>query len=542
MRMLFTSLSQPGPKPALAVYPDASPSIDCNAMRVSTPSDSKLFMESRTGFYGLLCGVFLLRVALIALIPLDLAGDEAYYWEWGQHLALGYYSKPPGIGWLMAGITALFGPHEWAIHGTAALLGTLASLCLYELGRQLFTPRVAALGTLLFLLSPGAILLNWLLTIDAPLTAAWAAALLLFWLAFERQYKSPLANLGLTIALVAGVLVKQMMLVFYPLALIFLATAKERRPMLRSPSLWGIFAASLLALVPPILWNAQREWITVAHTSGHFQADEFSPLQACLRFLTFFATILGVTAPLTGALMILRLAVIPSQWRASSPAIQYLWIFSAPALGVIALMSFRQEINPNWPAVFYLAPALLVAQWGAVNASKRWLGRALKWSAGISITLYVLLGVAGSGWVRVPDFEPSGRLRGWSTVAARIQKTREETAGAQGWMIITQGHRFLTSELAFYLPDHPRVYPYRPDYGRVRSQHDFWDDPGERLGDDALIVVDRNREITPELRDRFETVTLLDSLVFPEIREKQRYYKVYVGRNLRSWPENPHRR
>ena len=59
---------------------------------------------------------------------------------------------------------------------------------------------------------------------------------------------------------------------------------------------------------------------------------------------------------------------------------------------------------------------------------------------------------------------------------------------------------------------------------------------------DALIVVDRNREITPELRDRFETVTLLDSLVFPEIREKQRYYKVYVGRNLRSWPENPHRR
>ncbi|MCW5559716.1 MAG: hypothetical protein KIT22_18015, partial [Verrucomicrobiae bacterium] len=42
------------------------------------------------------------RLLAVWMLPLDLAGDEAYYWEWGRHLDWGYFSKPPGIGWLMA--------------------------------------------------------------------------------------------------------------------------------------------------------------------------------------------------------------------------------------------------------------------------------------------------------------------------------------------------------------------------------------------------------------------------------------------------------
>lgn len=482
----------------------------------------------------------------MALISLDLAGDEAYYWEWGQHFALGYYSKPPGIGWLMAAITAVLGPHEWAIHGVAALMGTAATAALYELGCRLFTTRVAAIGALLFILSPGAILLNWLLTIDAPLTAAWSAALLFFWRATAANFHDRGANTGLALALALGVLVKQMMLVFYPLALVYLLSDRERRPLLRRSPLWVIFGLSLLALAPPIIWNAQREWITVAHTSGHFQADENGWAPSVLRFLTFMATLLGVTSPLTGALMLSRMGATVQRWREQTAATQYLWIFSAPALGVIALMSFRQEINPNWPAVFYLTPALLVASWGVQTGSDRavaprWIRRALQWSAGLCASLYLMLAIASSGWVKVPDFEPSGRLRGWSTVAERIQEIREATPGAESWMIIAQGHRFLTSELAFYLPDDPRVFPYRPDYDRVRSQHDFWNNPGDYLGEDALIVVSRNREIADVLRQRFDTVEDLETLVFPEIREKQRHYRLYIGRGLHSWPENPHR-
>ena len=35
--------------------------------------------------------------------PLDLSEDEAHYWLWSEHLDYGYYSKPPGIAWVIWG-------------------------------------------------------------------------------------------------------------------------------------------------------------------------------------------------------------------------------------------------------------------------------------------------------------------------------------------------------------------------------------------------------------------------------------------------------
>ena len=41
--------------------------------------------------------------------PLDLAPDEAHYWDWSRHLDWSYYSKGPLVAWLMRGSCELFG-------------------------------------------------------------------------------------------------------------------------------------------------------------------------------------------------------------------------------------------------------------------------------------------------------------------------------------------------------------------------------------------------------------------------------------------------
>ena len=48
-------------------------------------------------------GIVLVRlIMLLAVVNgADLAGDEAYYWDWGRQPDWGYYSKPPMIGWMM---------------------------------------------------------------------------------------------------------------------------------------------------------------------------------------------------------------------------------------------------------------------------------------------------------------------------------------------------------------------------------------------------------------------------------------------------------
>ena len=51
-------------------------------------------------FGGLLLGVVLFRLVYVCFFvrQFDLAGDEAYYWDWGRRLDWGYFSKPPMIG------------------------------------------------------------------------------------------------------------------------------------------------------------------------------------------------------------------------------------------------------------------------------------------------------------------------------------------------------------------------------------------------------------------------------------------------------------
>ncbi len=54
-------------------------------------------MKPKQIFYWVF-GVTLLIKSVIASV-LPVTGDEAYYLDWGRHLALGYYDQPPMIGW-----------------------------------------------------------------------------------------------------------------------------------------------------------------------------------------------------------------------------------------------------------------------------------------------------------------------------------------------------------------------------------------------------------------------------------------------------------
>src|SRR5213593_4266027 len=51
-----------------------------------------------------------LHVAYLALAcPLDLAPDEAHYWDWSRHLDWSYYSKGPLVAYLIRASCAVAG-------------------------------------------------------------------------------------------------------------------------------------------------------------------------------------------------------------------------------------------------------------------------------------------------------------------------------------------------------------------------------------------------------------------------------------------------
>src|SRR5262245_50439424 len=78
-----------------------------------------------------------LRLAfLVTDCPLDLAPDEAHYWDWSRHLDWGYYSKGPLVAALIRAADLLGGPSAPVVRLPAVVCGVLLLVSLYILTVQ----------------------------------------------------------------------------------------------------------------------------------------------------------------------------------------------------------------------------------------------------------------------------------------------------------------------------------------------------------------------------------------------------------------------
>jgi 4-amino-4-deoxy-L-arabinose transferase-like glycosyltransferase len=497
----------------------------------------------------LVLAVLVGRLAYAAIFAVNPAGDEAYYWDWGRRPDYGYYSKPPFIAWLYALVDWLGSGSLFGIRAAAAVLGTGSLLILHRLAAELFDERTAWYGVLLGLAAPANAVLSFFLTIDAPLVVCWSTALWMFWRIVSGRGGIG-AHLALFAALATGHLCKQMMMVFPVLAVFFLASAADTRDHLRRPGLWAGLFGSYLSLVPPLVWNSRHDWITFRHTRHHFEtgADGGNPIVERLGdFASFLGTQLGVLSPGTAFVVFsLCLAGLPLLRRAARPH-RFLLVFGALPLAGMILLALRQEIQPNWAAVFYLSGILLAAAWyaGRVEAGFP----PASWRRLFPVTLSVGFLLVGYFYLASPLFEATGRaghtadpnrrLIGYEVLAARFEAVRNAQPDPEKLVVIALGHRDLASQLAFGLPDHPRVYRWEPG-GEIVSQYEMWNDPVEDglTGSDALILAP-GETLPARFARGFERTEPLGRFTVP-IAGQERVFSVHRGLGLTRWPEgNP---
>src|SRR5947209_2940369 len=90
--------------------------------------------------------VFLVALTLIRLSMLgtsDLSGDEAHYWMWSERLAPAYFSKGPGVAFVIRASTALFGSNQFGVRFFSPVLAAATSLLLFYFARRLFSAAAA---------------------------------------------------------------------------------------------------------------------------------------------------------------------------------------------------------------------------------------------------------------------------------------------------------------------------------------------------------------------------------------------------------------
>lgn len=434
----------------------------------------------------------------------DLAADEAYYWQWSRHMDWCYYSKGPLVASLIWLGTFLFGDTPFGIRFPTILLSAITLLFSLKLYQRLFPKddRGILFMGLFYHTIPLMLVGSLLMTIDPPLCAAWTIGLWALHVAAndEKSY----AWAVLAIALGCGILAKYTMLLFIPTIFVYLALSPRHRRWLKSPAPYLATLGGLLFFLPPIIWNATHNWVSFWHTAelGHF-GRETHWLENLLNFPAMLLTQMGIISPI----IFIMLAV--GVWQHTKYAVKEKNDASAllvssilPVFLLYTLVSFKRSINPNWLAAIYPAAILAGAQvWSRLFQQNRW--RSLVY-AGYTLGLVMCLFLVFSdilyivGLPNAQKLDPAARLKSWEPFAQTAHESAQKLPAKEAFFYF--GVRYQTaSELAFYLPGQPKTYC--ASTSPLSNQYDVWGGSNRRLGDNAVLALRKKRKediILPE--------------------------------------------
>src|SRR5256714_11283656 len=289
----------------------------------------------------------------------DLSFDEAHYWMWSERLAPAYFSKGPGIAFALRASTAFFGANEFGVRFGSPILGAANTLLLFYFTKRLFTERAAFWTVLALNAVPLFNVGNLVMTIDPLSIFFWVAAMGSFWLALERtpNAKALWFLTGLLIGL--GFLCKYTNAFELISIVLVLALVPRHRREFKRPGLCLLLGAFTLCLVPPLVWNYQHTWITVAHLRSRGGLDQSFGIRP-MEGLGFLG------APFLAFLPVLFLALawaVVANWRPARQQFKvlYLFWFGLPVFAFYFLLSFNDQAAPNWDVLAFISLAILAA-------------------------------------------------------------------------------------------------------------------------------------------------------------------------------------
>jgi 4-amino-4-deoxy-L-arabinose transferase-like glycosyltransferase len=514
----------------------------------------------------LILGTAILRIWYLAHdCPLDLACDEAHYWDWSRHLDWSYYSKGPLVALLIRISCECFGSWSRDLTGTemlavrlpAVVCGSLLLMSVYVLTVQVYRRErwaLAAVGIALTLplIAAG----STLMTIDAPFTCAWGWALVFGHRAVFRG--SLWAWIATGICVLIGILAKHTMVLWVPFLGLFLLTTPGLRPWLWSGRFWLMTLIGALGGVSILLWNLQHDWVTLKHTQNHAGVhDEWSWIGP-LRYLGMqFAVLLGFWF-----IAWARAAWAHRPTREVNAEVRYLWWLSIPVVAFFLLFSVHNGGGEaNWPVAGYISGMVLTVGWIAEELRRplpvyRRLavaGVLLTCSAGLALSIAVhepvalqplLASVAGAPTPDNPAplrrFDPTCRLRGWRLLAAEVDRLRSRLREQGVDVVLACDMWSVPGEIAFYLGDHPQVYSLGLALGDRHSQYDLWHpnpitDPQAFAGKTFLVIGS-----TPmALQAGFVEVDNAGVVQHVESGQVLAAWPLTIGRHYRGFPQRP---
>ena len=301
--------------------------------------------------WGIVALLTIVRLAAAYILPFT--GDEAYYWEWSQHLALGYTDHPGGVAWTVAS-THVLGSVPGTIRLGFWLCGVIATWAMADCTARLARSRgadagyAAAIAAVLTTVAPIIAIAFGIVSPDGPFLASWALTLdaamvlmlrptMLAAIATGCAIGIGLESRAFAVALLVGVLC---------------ALRNDRR------SCGIVMGVACIWSLPLLWWNATHAWQTIIFTLVGRHVDEgFSLLRPPVMFAeSLLAFGIGpAIAVIWGGGLGLRRNV----------SALLLWT-SLPLIVVLFLLSLMERVETYW----FLGPYLSLTVAAAISIAE----------------------------------------------------------------------------------------------------------------------------------------------------------------------------
>ncbi len=380
---------------------------------------------------------------------------------------------------------------------------------------------------LLFSASPFLMGLGMLSTIDSPMVLLWTLASVALWRAIETDQIRWWLATGLAVAI--GTEFKFTMLFFLVAVLLATMTSPAGIARLRDGRWLIPVALALLALVPILIWNMSKDWITLDHTVKKASTAGNEWLITWRHLAPSVGQQLGLMSPLIALGVAIAIGCLMrdcfTRTRRSThldrDRAAFLLSVSAPILVFYGLLAFHRTVEANWlapayvtlvpaAAFYWLRPMTRVQQWSLTAA----IGLGLLMQAPLTMgdVLYrsgIPEGLARVGIPFKPALDVTNRVRGWKELgemAAREKAKWEEKTGRPVFFFVD--HYSLAALVGFYAKAPDRVFAIPSPV--PQNQFDIWALAGRRPPEGAVGISVYDLAKAGRLADPFFRTTHLD--------------------------------
>lgn len=452
----------------------------------------------RTASVGITAYILVLRLVYLGLV--DLMPEEAYYWNYAQHPALGYLDHPPMVAWLIHLGTGFFGRTEFGVRIGAYVCWLVAAGFTYGFAHNLRGKSAALKSLLLLAVLPFFFTAGFIMTPDAPLTACWAGTLFFMERALLGGQRKAWWGAGLFLGL--GLLSKYTILLLGPAALLFMLVDRPSRRWLRSLEPYGATLLAGLMFTPVVLWNARHHWASFTFQTMHRMEMKarFSPHMLLASILILLTPVVAFAAYRTlissWCIPFLRKAAFPTREQG------FMLSFTLVPLSVFFLFSLTHEPKLEWTGPIWIAvlPAIagLLGANAPVAGDHRKTTRGHAWVPTFMTTLlllggllhYLTLGLPGVPYAKrmalpVAWQELGGDLQ---SIASRLDQVPDPAGNV---LVVGMDKYSIASEAAFYAGGEaaPRVETgSRNLFGQNALMYNFWL-PADRVHGRRILLV-----------------------------------------------------